>query len=290
MIYLGYSNIEKDKIIKQYVETNNIKKIFILSPSKFYFECTHENTELIEYSNIIMYKYFYRLLQEINSTTLIVINECLRKQNRYDLTYNCIRNFLKQTNHQLIFQYIPFIDNFDDFFILFDFDTRSKWKDKKDIALLKNSSINYNRLDIKIDKINVITNEKIKKLYTKEKNKLLNNIGIKDPDTIPRNLYLFSGKFKYNYIIENNLLDKNYIGRNNRFKLKNLQTYKEDKYIYNNYIIFELCHNFIDLIDFISISKQENLNLLISDLKVDEWYYNRFSTWIKEIKNAYSSL
>ena len=70
---------------------------------------------------IIQYKFYYRLLQEIGKDTLLVVNECLRMQNRYDLTYNCLRLFLQQTPHALVFQYLPIIDTIADFMVLFDF-------------------------------------------------------------------------------------------------------------------------------------------------------------------------
>lgn len=288
MIYLGFNN--KQEIINNYIQQNNIQKIFILSPKKFYF---NYDKEFIEWNQIIMYKTFYRLLQEINKNTLIIINECLRKQNRYDLTYNCIRHFLNQTNHQIIFQYLPIIEKFEDFFILFDFDTKTRWKGKKDKELLKEINIKKNIISIELNKIEIKTDNKIKQKYNEEKEKLINNIGLKEPDTIPRNLYLLSGKYKLNEINQDNLFcynkNKWYVGRNNRFKIKNFQTFKEEKYK-EKYIIFELCHNFIDFIDFLNLSKQTKFDILISDLKVDNWYFERYNNWIKELNNVYSIL
>jgi len=282
---LGQNNSEKNKIISEYCNENNIKKIFILSPEKFYFNCDIELKEFIEYDNIIMYVYFYRLLQEINNDVLVVINECLRTKNRYDLTYNCIRNFLNQTGHQIIFQYLPIIESFDDFFILFDFDTRSKWKGQTDYSILKNCNINTNPINIKLNKIEIQTDAKLKLQYQKEKNNLIENIGLKDPHTIPRNLYLLSGKSKL-FLIDKS---KKYIGRNNRFSLPNIQTYKENSY-QGNYTVFEFCHNHIDFIDFLSLSKQVNIDVLVADLKVDKWYFERYLKWIEELDKAYAKI
>lgn len=232
-----------------------------------------------------MYVYFYRLLQEINNDVLLVINECLRTKNRYDLTYNCIRNFLNQTKHQIIFQYLPIIESFNDFFTLFDFDTRSKWKGQTDSKLLKNSNMDINHINIEFNKINVRTNAKLKIKYQNEKNNLIKNIGLKDPHTIPRNLYLLSGKSKLIAIDKS----KKYMGRNNRFGLPNMQTYKESTY-QGNYIIFEFCHNHIDFIDFLSLSKQVNLDVLVSDLKIDQWYFERYQKWISDVKETYAKI
>jgi len=285
MICLGYYSKEKNDIINKYCFDNNISKIFILSPKKFYFDCSFHDHEFIEYSDIIEYVFFYRLLQEIDKNVLVVVNECLRTQNRYDLTYNCIRNFLNQTSHQLIFQYLPIIDTLDDFFILFDFDTRSKWKREKTESLLKESRIEVKPISIKLNKIEVKVDDALHKKYLKGKDKLFDNIGLRDPHTIPRNLYLLSGKAKLTKV---NPLKK-YIGRNNRFKLDNLSTYKENSF-YDKYSVFEFCHNFISFSDFLALSKQTKIDVLVSALKVDQWYFERFQSWIQRINDAYSKI
>lgn len=285
MIYLGSTKSHKNEIINKYCEENDIKKVFILSPQKFYFHCSFQNHEFIEYSDIIKYVYFYRLLQEIDKNVLVVVNECLRTQNRYELTYNCIRNFLNQTSHQIIFQYLPIIDTSDDFFILFDFDTRSKWKREKSIDLLSNSDIHIQHTNIQLNDIQFNVSNNLQSKYLKERNKLFGNLGLKDPHTIPRNLYLLAGKEKINFVES----DKQYVGRNNRFKLNNLQTYKE--YEYNkHYTVFEFSHNFIDFTDFLSLSRQKIIDVLVSDLKVDQWYYKRFQSWVQRINDAYSAI
>lgn len=285
MIFLGYSELEKSKIIFDYCNDKGIKKVFILSPKKYYFDFKFKNREFIEYNDIISYVYFYRLLQEIDNNTLVVINECLRTQNRNDLTYNCIRHFLNQTKHQIIFQYLPFIASFDDFFILFDFDTRSKWKREKDITLLKNSSIMICPHNIIFNKIGIITSNKTKMKYEKIKTKLFDNIGLKDPHTIPRNLYLIGGKEKLKYISPY----KKYLGRNNRFKLNNLETYNLTNYS-GDYTVFEFCHNFINFSDFLLLSKQVEIDVLVTDLKVDRWYFDRYLDWVREVNSTYAKI
>lgn len=292
MIYLGYKKNEKQDVIFSYIRDNFIKKVFILSPKKFYFDFEYE---FIEWNEIIQYKTYYRLLKDIDNNTLIVVNECLRKQNRYDLAYNCIRLFLNQTKHRIIFQYLPIIDNKENFMILFDFDTRSRWKRENfNIELFKDMNVKCKSIELKLNKLFIETDERLKIKYKKKKKELFDNIGLKDPHTIPRNLYLLSGKKKLKEIYtKNNLFfNKNnrwYIGRNNRFKIKNFQTYKDNKYD-KKYIVFELSHNFINFIDFLYLSEQINIDIFISDLKVDEWYWKRYNNWIKEIQNVYSIL
>lgn len=286
MIYLGLSEQEKKDIITKYCADNSIRKVFAFSPLKFKTEFPG-TIEYIDWPDIIMYKFFYRLLQEIDHSTLIIINECLRTQNRNDLTYNCLRNYLNQTNHHIIFQYLPFIENFDDFMTLFDFDTRSRWKREKwNPDIKKELKRTVNPIKINLCPINVLTDIKIKEQYTKTKKKLFDGLGQKDPHTIPRNLYLISGKAKLETV------DKNlkYIGRNNRFNLSNMQTYKESSFV-GSYTVFEFSHNFLDFIDFLSLSRQgPDIPVLVSDLKVDQWYFKRYQTWVDKINDAYKAI
>src|SRR5262245_14995935 len=125
MIFLGYSDAEKRAEIERYQAAHGITQTVVISADDF--PLPIPNTDQMKYSDAIRYVFFYPLLQTIDSHTLIVLNECLRTRNRHDLTYNCIRNYLNLTTHQLIFQLLPQIDTADDLMILFDFDTRSRW-------------------------------------------------------------------------------------------------------------------------------------------------------------------
>ena len=69
---------------------------------------------------------------------------------------------------------------------------------------------------IEIAGVAVETNAKLRMAYAQNKRKLIDRIGLKDPHTIPRNLYLMSGKAKLSHVMG----ERNYIGRNNRFKLQ----------------------------------------------------------------------
>lgn len=295
MIYLGLHNQDKDRRAAEYCADSAIEKVIILAPAKFALPCSFANHETIEWAEIIQYKFFYRLLQEINDRTLVVVNECLRTQNRYDLTYNCIRHFLNQTPHQLIFQYLPIIDSIEDFMILFDFDTRSRWKRERFSAeLLTESRIEVAPVEAVFNPVPVETDAKTKAAYQAEKAKLIAGIGLKDPHTIPRNLYLMSGKAKLKYIEAGDgglfAERRHYVGRNNRFKIETLQTYKEPSYPSAPYTVFEFCHNFIDFADFMALSRQSVFDVLSADLKVDQWYLARYREWGERLKDATASL
>lgn len=200
VIYIGYPDAEKATVIDRYCAGHSIRKVFVLSPEAFPLAYSGRgwDVEHVGYTDIIRYVYFYRLLQEIDQDTLIVINECLRTQNRYDLTYNCIRNYLNQTRHQIIFQQLPQIDTRDDFMILFDFATQSRWKRRAwDIGLiLDNTQVQVWPLLIRFNRIDIPTTEATKAQYAKERERRFATLGAGDPHTLPRNLYLIGGRDK----------------------------------------------------------------------------------------------
>lgn len=293
MIVLGADIKEKNQIIFDYCQRHLIKKTVILSPRKFFFECD-VHSETVEWADIIEYPFFYRLLQEIDSQTLVVVNECLRLQNRHDLTYNCIRHYLNRTGHQIVFQYLPMIDELQDFMTLVDFDTQSAWKRERFYpGLLDSLKLEIKPIRYRFNPIEIKVSEKLQAEYLQEKRKLIENLGLKDPHTVPRNLYLLGGKAKLSAVNKGySLFNENhvtYIGRNNRFKIEEFQTYKEDHY-QKNYTVFEFPHNFIDFSTFGTLSKQTEFDVLVTDLKVEKWYLERYQNWSERIENAYTSL
>lgn len=302
MIFIGYDDQDKIIEIERYQATHDIHKVVIISADEF--PLFISEADQVTYSDVIMYVTFYRLLQEIDENTLIVINECLRTQNRYDLSYNCIRNYLTRTNHQLIFQQLPLIDTHEDFMILFDFDTGSRWRRRKfDIDLvLDNAKVCVNPLPISFNRIEIPTAQTTKKKYVKEREKRFAVLGVKDPHTLPRNLYLIGGKDKLAYIDslvkpQLSLFGDNrnghhtsyYVARNKRLNRENIITYS-DVLPDRQYTIIEFPHRFIDFSDFIRRTGQAQSNVLMTDLKVDDWYFNRYTEWSERIHELYTDL
>lgn len=288
MICIGYNYKEKKKIISNYIKKNGVARVYIFAPEDrmLDYQLAVSDIEYITYKNLIEYEYFYRVLEFADKNTLIVLDECLRTKNRNDLTYNCIRHFLNQSGHQLIFQYLPMIDSLDDFMTLFDFDTKSQWKRQKfSKELLKECSLKINPLPLEFVYSETKCSEATIKKYEAEKKKLFENLGLKDPHTIPRNLYLIPGKEKVKLVN----FTKKYIGRNNRFKLENIETFKS-KIAEGEYIVFEFPHNFIDFTDFLYFSKQTKIEVLTTDSKIDKWYMERYNNWLKDLQNVYSNL
>lgn len=286
MIYLGHAVAEKQRLIADYVRKHNIQKVFVISAAAF---PVREHWELIAFEDVIKYVVFYRLLQEIHADTLVVIDECLRSQNRYDLAYNCIRNYLNQTSHQLIFQFFPQIDTREDYMILFDFDTRSRFKrEAYSLRRVRQALPQVQTHPITFEAVEVITSLKTKLTYVQERERLFAELGARDPHTLPRNLYLVGGADKLQFI--NATPAMRYVARNKRLKSRhgNLSTYAAP--LPSPVTLVELPHRFIDFANFVFITGQTHFPVLVADLKVDRWYYQRYQEWGERLNATYADL
>lgn len=286
MIRLGFSVDEKIQTITDYIARHGITKTVIISPARFQFDWIPPCGEWLEWRQVIEYQPFYRLLQELDARSLLVINECLRTKNRYDLTYNCIRHYLNQAGHQLIFQHFPLIDGREDFMILYDFETRSRWKRFHfDDVDLREADIHIHRMEPAFTPIDVPASSVDVQRYQEAKNRLFAALGQKDPHTLPRNLYLQTGKLR----LEKMDPAKRYLGRNNRFQLPNMITYRGSDAA-PIHAIFEWPHNHIDLNDALTLTRCRALEVLRANLPVDQWYWTRYHTWREGLLATYTAL
>ncbi len=296
MIRIGLSEQEKQKLVNKYCQEYGIKKGFVLYFKKFKpdFSVPCE-IEYIEYSDIIMYKFFYRLLEEIDDDCLVVVNECLRTQNRSELTYNCAHHYLNQTKHRVIFEYFPFIEDEQDLMILLDFLNKSKYYGKsfsEDFLAEENIKVKPIPFYFAAEKIAI--NDKQAEEYERKKEALFANLGKKDPDTVPRNLHLFVGKYKKPHIRP----DQQYIARNGRYNKPNVATYQ--KYNFSNpktlvtteegidCIILDFAHRRLDFNDYLKISGHRKLKFLSTGLPVDEYYNEEFINWWQRVSDFHA--
>lgn len=303
-IYLGLADDEKRDIIREYVAGNDIRQIVIISPKPF--PLIYEGADQVDYADAIQYHVFYRLLQEIDNHVLVVLSECLRTQNRYDLTYNCIRHFLNQTGHRLIFQYLPQIDTAEDFMILFDWDTRSRWKRLRyDAALVRAEAQVYIRqLPLALRRVDVPTSPATLARYQRERDALFATLGARDPHIVPRRLYLLGGKDKAAYLQiganspQLSLLPADsaqaansvYAARNSRLGNGRITTYGDASPSDGQIGILEFPHRFLDWCDFLTVTRQSVFDVLVTDLKVCRWYWQRYTEWTQRIHETYQSI
>ncbi|MCD3217436.1 hypothetical protein G8S55_09285 [Clostridium botulinum C] len=285
MIRIGLSKLEKEMEIKKYVQQNNIKKVFCFYykdfPFKYDISC---EIEYIEYADIEMYKFFYRLLEEIDNTSLIIMDECMRTQNRSELIYNCAHHYLNQTPHKIIFEFFPIIENEEDFMILLDFENKGKYKGKSfDYIYLNEEDIQIKPFDIHLETIKVEINKKDTERYEKKKEQLFDTLENKDPNTIPRNLQIFAGTLKKKALNK----DVKYVARNKRFKLDNVFTYKTIE-ANTKYIVIDTHYRRINMNDFIKLTKMNNIKYLTTGLSIDNYIISSFNEWKGRLKNVYA--
>lgn len=297
VIGLGYTDADKRASIASYCAANGIRRTVVISADAF--PLALEGADHVPYSEVIMYRTFYRLLQEIDGSTLVVVNECLRNQNRYDLAYNCIRNFLNQTPHALVFQQLPQIDTQEDFMILFDFATQSRWKrlhfDPELVAA--NVQVDVRPLPLGFRRIDVPTRPETVRKYEAEKARLMAELGPRDPHTLPRNLYLLGGKDKLAWLDAQaapGLFGQgravNCVARNSRLGRAGIVPYGDVTAADAPYTVMELPHAFADWCDFVRRTGQAQADVLCAALKVDGWYFQRYTEWSERVYATYASL
>lgn len=286
MIRIGLNQKEKQQVLDEYLaEHDNIKKIYC-----FYFKHflakykTDREIEYIEYADIEMYKYFYRLLEEIDKDSLIIMDECMRTQNRSELIYNCAHHYLNQTDHRIIFEFFPIIDTKDDMMILFDFQDKGKYKGRSfEYGFLRSEDVKIKPFRISLKTINVVVSATDREKYEKKKQLLFDNLGQKDPDTIPRNLQLFAGDLKRPAIEP----DKLYVARNKRFRLENVLAYS-DINKQGEYIIIDMHYRRLNMNDFLKVSRCSNLKYVATTLPVDNVIINEFMEWKARLDAIYA--
>lgn len=280
MIRLGYTNEQKIQEIEEYRKKNSeVTTIVVFSPKVFTLPGEYEQ---YEYADIIMYRVFYPLLERIDNSFLIVVNECLRTKKRSDLTYNCLHHYLNQTMHHMIFEYYPYIESPEEFMILADKEVPGRYKGRGyDPAFLKEMDVAGIRRESVLKFECVSTDEKIKEAYEIEKNRLFDTLGNKDPNTIPRALHLWCGKYKPVSP------DKKYLARNKRLKKENIITYA-DATAPEHRISLDIPYRRIDLNDFLKRVGENVLTFEHTDLSVDMYYKNELEKWNEEIVRFYA--
>ena len=295
MFYLG--DWDKQKVITHYIENNNIRKVLVVHSKRLFtpYEIGVEH-EFIEYSQTIEYHNYYRLLQWIDKHTLIITDNVLLYRNRYRLDYNCINNYINQTPHRLVFNYLPFIEDKNDFMILLDFYNKNKYKGEQFVwEFLKDVKTFIKPVHLNITFKSVEITDKERQKYEKQKEKLFAEIALKDPITIPRNLAITAGDFRANRMKER--MDKEipfdffgvcdsskFTARNKRFKGLDVSTYKDNEL--NTILDFPLKRT--ELIDLMTLTKKTNIEVITSDLSIDRWQKKDIKEWVERLEEFYA--
>ena len=276
-INIGFLPKEKEAAIEHYcAEHQEIKHVIIFYPDKW--EHLSIDAEYTPYSEIIMYRTYYPYLQKIDNTYLLVYDECMRTKKRSDLTYNCAHKYNNQTEHVMVFEGFPFIESPDDFMILADMVDYVKMHRRKfDATVFDDIQTVCKKIDYQYGRIDVSLPDNAEDLYQSKKADLFENLGKKDPDTIPNALEIFVGKWKKPEF------DKEYVARNSRYKVDNVTTYAHHKK-QKSCILIDLPLNYRDFSDWLKLSECKDMKFLHSGLPVDNFFYNRYVEWFKEVK------
>jgi len=282
VIRIGLGNDKKSELVRK-VASDGVTRVVVIGPQRYAFDLGIE-AQWVDWPEVIQYRFYYRLLQEIDAYTLVVLNECLRTQNRHDLTYNCIRNFLQQTKRQVIFQRLPIIDTLDDLSILVDFDTRSRWKRESfRPEWLTDLDIHVTDVSPSLKPTVAEATASHRKAYETAREEAFAKLGHGDPHTLPRTLHVAAGKARLPAVQKNKL----YVARNGRVKLPNFTTYEHAT---EPRVVFDFCHRFIDFSAFLATTGQRAVECVVSDLPVDQWYLKRYTDWARRVSDACSAL
>ena len=283
MIYIGLKDQAKRREIAAYATEYGIKSIYVFYPEKFPLPYP-EAARHVEYSEIIMYRTFYPLLEEIGPDSLLVFNEIMRTQNRSELTYNCAHHYCNQTPHKLVFQHFPFVEDRNDFMILLDLLDKVRFKGRPfDYALLHSEPVKVLPTRIKLKPINVEISSKDQQRYEIKRDKLFADLGEKDPDTVPRALQLFAGDLKKTAIEEGKL----YVARNKRFKRDNVLSY-DDISKRGDYTLIDTHWRRINMNDFLQVSGMTRVPYLSTVLPIDTHISNEFVKWTARLEAFYA--
>lgn len=302
MFYIG--DWDKQKVVSHYIENNDVRKILVIYNPTCKTEYSFpENIpfEYLAYKDAIMYKNYYRLLQWIDKKTLIISDELLIQENRYALEYNCVNAFLNQTPQRIVFSYLPFINDEKDVMILMDQYNNALYKGEQfEYEIVKNSKMFIKPVHITAKFIHIDVDKTDVDEYNKDKEKRFSEIGMKDPDTIPRNLAIHAGTIRAKHIFDiinsmpsefieesnNTQFTENnkFLCRNLRFKKLNCTTYKEDE---NNTIIdFPIRRQ--ELISLLTRTREKDLTVTTSDLSIDRWQKKDLEDWINRLEKFYA--
>jgi hypothetical protein len=274
-IIIGYDEKQKKDFIKS---LGDFKKVYEISTLKQ--SSDDGKVKIVSYDECINYVHYYELLHKLDDECLLIIDEPLHNTDRYNLNYNCVRGYTKKTKNVIIFSYLPILSSEKDFLILKDFNNPFLLKDNDF------QNVGYVEIVERVPsfdyKLKYELTEEEQKKYEAKKDGLIENIGIKDPHTIPRELHKFVSNFKEKKAEEG----VTYLVRAKRKIGDN--TYRNAEKQAS--IVFEYPISKKDFINYLRKYTIEVLTFWLTDAKVDQYYKQEFEKWKEEIENVYKKI
>jgi hypothetical protein len=269
MIYIGLTAGDKSKVIRD--KMSEYRKTYVFVSDKYANDLDLSGDfEVITYSEVILYRFFYRLLGEINKDSLIVVNEFIKSRKRSDLTYNCLAKYINQCGETLVFNFAPLISEAEDFMILSDMETRGQSRlSSFSREFWKNTLTFTSGYAPVLDKIEISVSKADRDKYSEMKKKLIDNLGERDPQTIPRNLHLYTGTLKAKSYTEEIICRNKRLGRG--------ITYDDVGRFNAKAAICDFPVSERDLWNYLYHTRQERIIALIAKgLPVDKFYFDRY--------------
>lgn len=196
MLYLNLKKEEKIRIINK----NLRDKIVFISPKTDFLQFNREDVYYINYSDLILYKHYNKLLQELSKDHLLVLNECLRGKDS-TLHNNCLRLYANQSGKVLYFNTFPVIDRSRDFLTMINVCTGTKNKyltiDHVDEPIV------YRKKIPKFDIVDLVLTESDLEEHINFKNTVIDNFDFsKKPSTIITAIQKNLSTIKKRYMIK----------------------------------------------------------------------------------------
>lgn len=289
MIYVGFDQRQKIDAVKEYLEAHQeITNIVYFCPDKLVpldLSGIGVAVECRTWSDAIMYRYFYPLLENITDKYLIIYDEMLRTKKRNDLTYNCCHHYSNQTPHNIVFSWLPMIDDPEDFMILVDFHHPNIYKGECfEDRFLQADDVDIIPRMVTLRSLPVATTQEQEEAYEEEKEMLFENLGNRDPDTIPRTLHTWCGSHIKKAIVESS---ERYIARNSRYGKQNVAVYGKEIEQAEEYTVLDFPVRQLQFNEFLRDSHVERLNFLNSGLSVDKVYLQQYENWLERLGGMY---
>ena len=270
MIVLGADEAQKRAIVAQRAQG---KRVFYCGPAVAPGDSAGDR---IRYDDATKYVHFYRWLQEIGPGSVLVLDEPMHDTERSSLPLNCLRHYTGKAPETIVFSYLPMVEDREDFMILFDLATKSRWRQSKldDAPLHETQIVSLGPRRIHFSARELPVDEQTASRVAACKRKLIDGIGSTDPHTIPRRLYQETGMVRFAAVTGT---DTPLVGRNNRFKLTHLMSFREADA--RPRTVFELCHEHAVFNSWLARTRQEDVEVLVADARVDRWYFDRYVAW-----------
>lgn len=278
---LGASAAERERIV---AERARGRRVFYCGPAVLRGESAGDR---ISFDDSVMYVHFYRWLREISADSVLVLEEPLRGTERSTLPLNCLRHYAAQAGETIVFSYLPIVEGPEDFMVLFDLATKSRWRkatlaeaplSEVEIVSLGPRSVHFTPRVVAVD-------DKTSARVAKKKRELIDKIGTADPHTIPRRLYQETGLVRFAAVTGT---ETPLVGRNNRFGLTHLRSFRDADTAPR--VVFELCHEHTVFNAWLSGTRQTEVEVLVADAKIDRWYFDRYVRWSRALAETYQAV